>query len=69
MLTGESEPVLKHTERIEDEVVVGDRRNSVFSGATVVYGRGIMAVTATGMNTEVGKVATLLESAGTKQTP
>ena len=69
MLTGESEPVLKHTERIEDEVVVGDRRNSIFSGATVVYGRGIMAVTATGMNTEVGKVATLLESAGTKQTP
>ena len=61
--------MLKHTERIEDEVVVGDRRNSVFSGATVVYGRGIMAVTATGMNTEVGKVATLLESAGTKQTP
>ena len=69
MLTGESEPVLKHTDKIEDEVVIGDRRNSVFSGATVVYGRGTMIVTAIGMNTEVGKVATLLESAGTKQTP
>mgnify|MGYP001355413971 FL=1 len=41
----------------------------VFSGATVVYGRGTLVVTATGMNTEVGKVATLLESAGSKQTP
>lgn len=69
MLTGEAEAVLKHTDRIEEEVAIGDQRNMVFSGATVVYGRGTLVVTATGMNTEVGKVATLLESAGSKQTP
>lgn len=69
MLTGEAEAVLKHGEIIEEEVGIGDQRNMVFSGATVVYGRGTLVVTATGMNTEVGKVATLLESAGSKQTP
>ena len=69
MLTGESEAVLKHSDTIAEEVVLGDRRNMVYSGATVVYGRGKLVVTAIGMNTEVGKVATLLESAGNKQTP
>ena len=69
MLTGESEAVLKHSDKIEEEVGIGDQRNMVFSGATVVYGRGTLVVTGTGMNTEVGKVATLLESAGNKQTP
>lgn len=69
MLTGEAEAVLKHSDKIEEEVGIGDQRNMVFSGATVVYGRGTLVVTETGMNTEVGKVATLLESAGNKQTP
>ena len=69
MLTGEAEAVLKHSEKIGEEVGIGDQRNMVFSGATVVYGRGTLVVTATGMNTEVGKVATLLETAGNKQTP
>ena len=69
MLTGESEAVLKHSDTIAEEVVLGDRRNMVYSGATVVYGRGKLVITAIGMNTEVGKVATLLESAGNKQTP
>lgn len=69
MLTGEAEAVLKHSDKIKEEVGIGDQRNMVFSGATVVYGRGTLVVTATGMNTEVGKVATLLESAGNKQTP
>ena len=69
MLTGEAEAVLKHSDKIAEEVGIGDQRNMVFSGATVVYGRGTLVVTATGMNTEVGKVATLLESAGNKQTP
>ena len=69
MLTGEAEAVLKHSDKIEEEVGIGDQRNMVFSGATVVYGRGTLVVTETGMNTEVGKVATLLESAGNKQIP
>lgn len=69
MLTGEAEAVLKHRNRIVEEVGIGDQRNMVFSGSTVVYGRGTLVVTATGMNTEMGKVASLLETAGSKQTP
>ena len=69
MLTGEAEAVLKHTDKIDEEVGIGDRKNMVFSGATVVYGRGKLVVTQTGMNTEMGKVASLLETAGNKQTP
>lgn len=69
MLTGEAEAVLKHTDKIIEEVGIGDQRNMVFSGATVVYGRGKLIITQTGMNTEMGKVATLLETAGNKQTP
>jgi Ca2+-transporting ATPase len=69
MLTGEAEAVLKHSDRIVEEVGIGDQRNMVFSGSTVVYGRGTLVVTATGMNTEMGKVASLLETAGSKETP
>lgn len=69
MITGEAEAVLKHTDTIVEDVGVGDQRNMVFSGTTVVYGRGKLIITQTGMNTEVGKVAALLETAGTKSTP
>ena len=69
MLTGESEPVLKHSEKIDEEVGIGDQKNMVFSGSMVVYGRATFVVTSTGMNTEVGKIADLLETAGNKQTP
>lgn len=69
MLTGEAEAVLKHSNRIVEDVGIGDQRNMVFSGSTVVYGRGTLVATATGMNTEMGKVASLLETAGSKQTP
>ena len=69
MLTGESEPVLKHEEKIDKEVPLGDQKNMVFSGSMVVYGRAIYIVTECGMNTEVGKIANLLESAESKQTP
>lgn len=69
MLTGESEPVLKNTDTINEECTLGDQKNMVFSGSMVVYGRATFVVTSTGMNTEVGKIADLLETAGNKQTP
>lgn len=69
MLTGESEAVEKHTEPIEGEAAIGDRLNMVFSGALTVYGRGTIVVTATGEQTEIGKIAGLIESAESKQTP
>lgn len=69
MLTGESEPVLKHEEKIDKEVPLGDQKNMVFSGSMVVYGRATYIVTESGMKTEVGKIANLLENADNKQTP
>ncbi|WP_226037882.1 cation-translocating P-type ATPase [Aquibacillus saliphilus] len=69
MLTGESEAVEKHTEKIEQEAVLGDRRNMVFSSSLVVYGRGTFVVTGTGEKTEVGKIADMLSTAEQKQTP
>ncbi|MDO3409975.1 cation-translocating P-type ATPase [Saccharibacillus sp. CPCC 101409] len=69
MLTGESEPAEKHTDVIDEEAGIGDRKNMAFSGALVVYGRAAMAVTGTGANSEIGKIAGLLESAEAKQTP
>lgn len=69
-LTGESESVLKETEVIEgDNVAIGDRKNMVFSGSFVTYGRGVILVTSIGMDTEIGKIANLLESAKEKKTP
>lgn len=69
MLTGESEAVEKHTDIIADEAPIGDRKNMVFSGALVVYGRGMAVVTGTAQQTEIGKIAGLIESAEAKQTP
>ena len=69
MITGESEPILKIEEEIPSDSALGDQKNMVFSGSMVVYGRGIFVVTSTGMNTEVGKIADLLDNAETKQTP
>lgn len=69
-LTGESESVLKFVEVIDkDDVAIGDRKNMVFSGSFVTYGRGVILVTDIGMNTEIGKIANLLESAKEKKTP
>lgn len=68
-LTGESENVDKDEKLIEEEVPLGDRTNMVFSGSLVTYGRAIVVVTATGMNTEIGKIASLMNSAKEKKTP
>ncbi|MBC2580085.1 cation-translocating P-type ATPase [Clostridium sp. DJ247] len=69
-LTGESESVLKVIEPIdEDNIAIGDRKNMVFSGSFVTYGRAVVLVTSIGMSTEIGKIANLLESAKEKKTP
>ena len=69
MLTGESEPVLKHENKIDEECPLGDRKNMVFSGSMVVNGRATYIATGCGMNTEMGKIANLLDNAENKQTP
>lgn len=69
-LTGESESVEKTSDIITDgELALGDQKNMVFSGSLVSYGRGVVIVTSTGMNTELGKIASLLEATKEKSTP
>ena len=68
-LTGESLPVEKALEPIGGDVPLGDRKNMVFSGSFATYGRARFLVTATGMDTEMGKIAALLKSTGEKKTP
>ncbi len=68
-LTGESLGVEKDTAVIEGEAPLGDRINMVYSGSFVTYGRGEFIVTSIGMETEVGKIASLLKSTSEKKTP
>ncbi len=68
-LTGESLPVEKGTARIAEEVALGDRHNMVFSGTAATYGRGAAVVTATGMHTEMGRIAGMLRQAPAETTP
>jgi len=68
-LTGESHPETKEPETIVGEAAIGDRQNMVFSGTIVTYGRGTGVVTATGMNTEMGQIAGMLEQAPPETTP
>ena len=69
-LTGESENVNKSADLIEKEdPALGDRLNMVFSGSLISYGRAVVLVTGTGMETEIGKIANLMESAQEKATP
>ena len=73
-LTGESVPVTKFIDVIylgegEKDVPLGDRKNMLYMGSTVVYGRGTAVVTATGMETEMGKIADALANAEEGQTP
>ena len=73
-LTGESVPVTKFIDIINlsenaNDIPLGDRKNMVYMGSTVVYGRGSAVITATGMDTEMGKIADALAKAEEGQTP
>ena len=68
-LTGESAGVDKKDIDIADEVGLGDRCNMVFSGSLVTYGRAEVLVTATGMQTEIGKIAALMNQTKNRKTP
>lgn len=70
-LTGESVPVVKTEEALleQSEIPLGDRKNMVYMGSTVVYGRGTAVVCSTGMNTEMGKIADALTQAQDEATP
>ncbi len=70
LLTGESEAVEKHTRPIPQEnLPLGDQRNMVFMGTVTTYGRGLAVVVRTGMKTELGKIADMLQSVEQESTP
>ena len=68
-LTGESVPVEKNTTIIDGEVGIGDRTNMLFSSSLITYGRGKAIVVETGMNTEVGKIANIINTTIDTETP
>ena len=68
-LTGESTPVNKNVKPLPEDTPVSDRRNMVFTGTVVVYGRGKAVVTSTGMNTEFGKIAKMVQTVEEEETP
>lgn len=69
-LTGESEAVEKGAEALSgDSVALGDQKNMAFSGSLVTYGRGLMVVTGTGMQTEIGHIAHLMNQTQQRKTP
>jgi len=69
-LTGESVPVEKNAQsRLEADIPLGDRKNTAFMGTLVNYGRGKSVVVSTGMNTQLGMIATMLQRVETEETP
>lgn len=68
-LTGESAPVDKTTKIVDGDVAVADRKNMVYMGTAAVYGRGKAVITSTGMATEFGRIATLLQTVKSQRTP
>lgn len=68
-LTGESLPVLKNLQLCDQDITLNDRKNMLFSGTYITYGRAKCIVVATGKHTELGKISHLIESATDKQTP
>ncbi len=69
ILTGESAPVRKQTSALAPATPLGDRRNMVFLGTTAVRGRGTAVVVATGVRTETGRIAGLIQAVGERDTP
>ncbi|MFA6600579.1 MAG: HAD-IC family P-type ATPase [Candidatus Omnitrophota bacterium] len=67
-LTGESLPVEKHTELLEAGVALAERKNMVYMGTSIAYGRATALVTATGMATEIGKIASAIQGIKTEKT-
>ncbi len=69
-LTGESTPVSKSTEKLDNpSLPIGDRKNMVFMGTAVTSGKGTCVIVTTGMHTELGKIAGLIQGAGNEDTP
>ncbi|MCC6095815.1 MAG: HAD-IC family P-type ATPase, partial [Eubacterium sp.] len=68
-LTGESTNIDKKEQTLAKELSLADRVNMVYSGSLVTYGRAVICVTATGMNTEIGKIAALMNQAKERKTP
>ena len=71
-LTGESDSVLKNAEALppsDKEIMLGDRLNMIYTGSLITNGKGTIVVTSTGMDSEIGKIATLINKAEAKKTP
>lgn len=69
VLTGESTPVGKTTEIVDEKAPVADRKNAVFMATHIIYGRGKAVITSTGMQTEFGKIAEMVQAVEEEETP